>query len=281
LTPNSTIYEQSGARTSNNTGGSSILIRCLAGFALGGLIWLVVSALGLPNVAHLDEMIGLIPFALTGLALNLTRARSVLIATAAGSLLALVVIAFTPFAVAGVHSLIRSDPLPAHADAVVVLSAGVTTDGYLHEEGLDRLLKGLSLVKRGIAPTLVVTREERHLGNIVVTTAADQDSITALADVTNVIATPVAASTHDEATDVKHIADRSGWKRIIVVTSPFHTRRACATFEHVGLTVSCIPSDSRDVSVRNLVGPRERAGAFGLWVYELAATLQYRRRGWM
>ena len=38
---------------------------------------------------------------------------------------------------------------------------------------------------------------------------------------------------------VKHLAT------LAVVTSPMHTRRACATFEAVGLRVVCVPAAVR------------------------------------
>jgi uncharacterized SAM-binding protein YcdF (DUF218 family) len=80
---------------------------------------------------------------------------------------------------------------------------------------------------------------------------------------------------------VKGIADREGWKRIVLVTSPFHSRRACATFEHVGLAVTCSPSDSRDIAVHSLTDSGDRVSAFSMWIYEVAATLHYRMHGWV
>ena len=242
---------------------------------------MTISLLGVPMVFHLDGMIGLIPFSLFGALVFLTRFGRVLAWTEALLLLLLIVVAYTPAAIGPARTLIRTDPVPPHVDAVVVLSAGVTVDGFLQGQGLDRLLTGLALIKRGVAPSLIVTREERDLGDRIVNTAADQESLIALAGVVKFVATPLEASTHDEAMAVRKIADRSGWKRIILVTSPFHTKRACATFEHVGLAVTCVPSDSRDIAVHSLASPRDRVGAFSMWIYEMAATLHYKRLGWI
>lgn len=279
LTPESTIYEHSPLHTSKNTIDSR-LTRVLTGLGLGGAIWLTISLLGVPSVFHIESLTGLVPFALAGMLVFLTRFGRIIAWIEAWLLILVVVIAYTPF-IGTARTLIRTDPMPAHADAVVVLSAGVTADGFLHGQGLDRLLTGLAIVKRGIAPSLVVTREERDLGDRKVNTAADQDSLIALVNVVKFVATPLEASTHDEAMAVKRIANQSGWRRIILVTSPFHTRRACATFEHVGLVVTCTPSDSRDIAVHSLKSPRDRVGAFSMWIYELAATLQYKRHGWV
>lgn len=280
MKPDSTIYGPSSEQTSKNTLDSRA-VRAVIGLALGGSVWMTLSFLGVPMAFHLGSMIGLIPFALAGALLFLTRFGPVLACVEALLLLFLVLIAYTPAIIGTSRALIRADPVPSHADAVVVLSAGVTADGFLQGQGLDRLLTGLALIKRGIAPLLIVTREERVFGDSTVNSSADQDSLIALAGVLNFVATPLVASTHDEAMAVKRIADRSGWKRIVLVTSPYHTRRACATFEHVGLTVSCVPGDSRDIAVRSLASPRDRVGAFGVWTYEVAATLQYKWRGWI
>lgn len=242
---------------------------------------MILSLLGVPMVFHLDAMIGLVPFAIVGAVLLLTRLDRVVAWTAAMLLLLLIVVSYTPLINRTSLALIRRDPIPSHADAVVVLSAGVTVDGFLQGQGLDRLLTGLALVKHGVAPTLIVTREERDLGKWKINTTGDQNRIIALAGVTTFIATPLEASTHDEAMAVKRIATSSGWKRIVLVTSPFHTRRACRTFEQVGLVVTCIPSDSRDIAVHTLATPRDRIGAFSMWIYEVAATLQYKWKGWI
>lgn len=244
-------------------------------------MWLCLALLGVANVFHLARMSGLMPSAFVGGVVALTRLRPILVTLSVLALVLLLAVAYTPLISGPARSFVRTDPLPVSADVVVVLSAGVTADGFLPQQGLDRLIEGLAIVRRGVAPTLLVTREKRDVKEKKVTTAGDQASLVALAGVTNVISTPLEESTHDEALAVKKIADGAGWERIILVTSPFHTKRACATFEHVGLTVSCTPSDSRDIAVRSLDFPDDRIGAFGMWIYEMAATLQYKRLGWI
>lgn len=280
MTPDSTIYEKAKHRASDSAGISTTLPRVATGAVVGAAIWLIIKTLGVPNVFHILGFDGIIPFSIVGAVVGLTRFRRVLAYSAALLLIALLLIGYTPLFVSPARKLIRRDPLPATADAVVVLSAGVTADGFLHQQGLDRLLKGLELVRKGAAPLLVVTREQREVHGRKVTAARDQDSLAKLAGVDSVIATPLEASTHDEAMAVALIARRSGWTHIVLVTSPFHSRRACATFEKAGLVVSCVPSDSRDVAVGTLDTADDRIGAFGMWIYEMAATLQYHRKGW-
>ncbi|MEO7368420.1 MAG: YdcF family protein [Gemmatimonadaceae bacterium] len=281
MTSDSTIYETQRGQTSEVSSRRDILLRACVGLALGGSVWMFLVTLGIADVFHLARMSLIIPFGLIGAQLALTRFRSALAVVAAAALLFLFLVAYSPLFIGPALSFVRRDRLPTSADAVVVLSAGVTRDGYLKQQGLDRLLTGLSLMRHGVAPTLVVTREERDLGDRKITAVRDQNSLAALAGVTQILNTPPEASTHDEAMAVRKIADASGWNRIVLVTSPFHTKRACATFEKAGLITSCIPADSRDIAVKSLDHPDERIEAFRMWIYETAATLQYRRRGWI
>ena len=281
MTSDSSIYGSQRGETSKVSSRKQAAVYACIGIALGGATWLCLALLGVPNVFHMSRLTGLVPATVVGALMAITRLRRALIVLSAGVFVFLLIVAYTPLISRPARSFVRTDPLPSSADAVVVLSAGVTPDGFLHQQGLDRLLTGMALVRHGVAPTLLVTREERDVNDRKVTAASDQDSLAALAGITNVISTPLEASTHDEALAVKKIATSSGWKRIVLVTSPFHTRRACATFEHVGLTVSCTPSASRDIAVRSLELPDDRVEAFGMWIYETAATLQYKRRGWI
>jgi uncharacterized SAM-binding protein YcdF (DUF218 family) len=83
-----------------------------------------------------------------------------------------------------------------------------------------------------------------------------------------VILDGLAINTRDEAQRTLHTAPSTA---IAVVTSSLHTRRACATFEHVGFTVTCVSSGPEV--------PWWKAPYFVL--YESAALLKYRLRGWI
>ena len=102
---------------------------------------------------------------------------------------------------------------PAHADAVVVLSGGLNA----------RLDPGLALMRRGIAPTLVVSgafhgtrwkkaqrlcRGAYHVRYRVLCPR------------------PRPFSTQGEARMIARLAREHGWSRVVVVTSTFHVSRA-------------------------------------------------------
>jgi len=278
---NPSIY---GARTSpaseaRRTDGS--VVRALTGFVLGVATWMLIARLGVPHIFGFGASGGEIPLGLAGALLGLTRFRTWLLWTAVSLIAVLAVVSMTNIVVRPARSLIRVDPLPRNADAVVVLSAGVTGDGFMPQQGSDRLRKALELVRSGVAPTLVVTRERRLVEKVTVSTNADQDNLIGLAGIPSFITTHWVTSTHDEAVQVARLARQRGWKQIVLVTSPFHSRRACATFEAAGIQVSCAPAQSRDIAVRSLKDPDDRVAAFGMLIYEVAGMLRYRQRGWI
>jgi uncharacterized SAM-binding protein YcdF (DUF218 family) len=275
------MYEASPARASSGRAQDSAVALALTGGACGIAVGFLMGELGVPHIFALSRLALLPPMLVLGAILGLTKLRSVLPGVAAVLLAIVSIIALTPVMHGAARRLIRSDPLPASADAVVVLSAGVSMDGMLNQQGLDRLLKGIELVKAGVAPRLVLTRERKRLGSRYITSAADQTRLIRLGGATEVISSGLVTSTREEALRIREIAQRSGWTRVVLVTSPLHARRACATFEKAGLVVSCIPSDSRDIALNSLQGPDNRLRAFGMWIYELAGTLRYWQAGWI
>lgn len=220
---------------------------------------------------------------LVGAVVGLTRAAIVLWALSGLAVLMFCIVAMTPFVTTllPTSSLVRRDPLPkGGADAVIVLSAGITADSLLSPEALDRLLTGLALMRDTVAPTLVVTEPRRPGSRI--TTANDQ------ARVRSLVARPFPMlmvnsvyTTRDEAVNSWKLLSPHAATRVVVVTSPLHTRRACATFEQVGFTVYCVPAVSRVYSVTGADNGTDRLIVFREWLYERAAWLEYRSRNWV
>jgi uncharacterized SAM-binding protein YcdF (DUF218 family) len=203
--------------------------------------------------------------------------------TGAGLALLLAVIVYTPVIRRPARALIRSDPLGARpVQAVVILSAGVTADGHLRRRAIDRMLTGLSLVRRGITTTLIVSREREGPPGQDVTSDADQQRLIALLErPIRLLIVDSVFSTRDEAVRTHHLARSLGVTSVAVVTSPMHSYRACATFEKVGFIVTCVPSESRDVALGSLRAPTDRVRAFQQWLYELAGLAKYRARRWI
>jgi uncharacterized SAM-binding protein YcdF (DUF218 family) len=91
-----------------------------------------------------------------------------------------------------------------------------------------------------------------------------------------------AATTQEEATRIQEAATRFGWRSILVVTSPIHTRRACATVERLTrLAVTCVAAYERAPATRAPTDAPNRLESARQYMYERLATWKYRRKGWM
>lgn len=258
----------------------------LAGAVLGGLMFITARSLGLFTALHWYGFEAFWPFVIAGGALFATPLRP-LVWTLAGLLVVTTAVAaLTPAMSRPVRSLVRADTAAA-VDAVVVLSSSLGDDQLVSPAGLDRLLSGIALARAAtplddmaavpLVLTVVTRGAEPRLSSII-----DQRRVVELAGSELEVhwTTPV-FNTRDEARAVAALARTEGWERVAVVTSPLHTRRACATFERVGVAVRCVPADARDVAVGTLRTPRDRLRATQLWFYETAGTLYYRLRRWM
>jgi uncharacterized SAM-binding protein YcdF (DUF218 family) len=259
------------------------VIWCIEGITLGVGIWILLLTLGVPWMLHLGGFDGLLPSAIIFGLFGWFGLRGVTVAVGAALSVVLLVVAYTPIVTRPVHALIRNDPLPPSADAVMALSAGVNDDGTISPPSVDRLVKAIELVTQGVAPILVVSREVYLLDGKTVSSRQEQERIIGLSrpGLSHMIVAGVTHSTHDEALRARDLFRSNNWKRIIVVTSPTHTRRACATFEKAGVVVSCAASENRDVALGRLTDPFERVKAFQLLLYETAGTIRYRQLGWL
>ncbi|HUF66285.1 MAG TPA: YdcF family protein [Gemmatimonadaceae bacterium] len=259
----------------------------VTGGLLGGLAFMTARALGFPSVFHLYGFEAFWPFVAAGALLYATPLRA-LVWAAAGSLLALVMVgALTPALVRPARALIRADNPVGQVDAVVVLSSGLNDDARVSFTGVDRLLSGIAFARSqrstsGDSTVPLVLTVVTRAGEGGLSSVADQQRILEVAGETAAVHwTPPVFSTRDEARAVAALGRAQRWERIAVVTSPLHTRRACATFERVGISVTCVPSEARDFAVHSLRSPRDRLRATQLLVYETAGTIYYRLRRWM
>jgi uncharacterized SAM-binding protein YcdF (DUF218 family) len=253
----------------------------IIGAIVGTLCAIAAYVLGVQQLLRRPELVLLIPAALVGAVLGITRLRPVLLIV--GGVLALIAIAvaYTPLVSALARPLIRRDQIPARVDAIAILSAGFTSDGMMRGETVQRLLSGLMLAKQGLVPVMLVSMERSSNGEPV-SDSADIARVIALAgEGIRTILVDSVTTTRTEALRMRAIARANGWQTLAVVTSPLHTRRACATFESVGLKVVCVPAAVRGSGLTPGSIPEDRFRDFRSWLYETFAADSYRRRGWI
>jgi uncharacterized SAM-binding protein YcdF (DUF218 family) len=104
-----------------------------------------------------------------------------------------------------------SDPLPARADAIVVLAGGRK----------HRLAEGLELWRQGVAPTLAIS-DGRAPGWAEANRLCEDERVLCFR--------PNPYSTRGEAEWTAREAARRGWDTVVVVTSTYHVRRSRLIF---------------------------------------------------
>jgi uncharacterized SAM-binding protein YcdF (DUF218 family) len=143
--------------------------------------------------------------------------------------------------------LVVADPLPARADAIVVLAGSIP----------DRVLEAADIHRRGVAARVVVTRERVRPGELVLRARgvhlpeSDELTIQALERLgvppdAVVRLRRRANSTESEARTIARWACSHRIRSLIVVTSRFHTRRARLILrETLGPTIALAIRPSR------------------------------------
>jgi len=252
------------------------------GAILGTLCAVAAQVLGVQQLLRRPELVLYIPAAIVGAILGTTRLRPLLWIGAGILALFCIAAAYTPLVATLARPLVRRDSVPARVDAIAVLSMGVTPEGMMRSETLDRVLSGVTLARRGLAPVLLISRERRSFAGKSVSDSADLQNVAALTGATTqVVFVDSILTTRTEAQRMKSIADARGLRTLAVVTSPMHSRRACATFEAVGFKVVCMPAAIRGSGTAPGSNGEDRLRAFRSWLYEMFATDSYRRRGWI
>lgn len=165
-------------------------------------------------------------------------------------------------------------------DAVFVFSAGVTTQGLLRSEALDRLLTGIEVRSRRPALPLLVSVMRSGDRQRPVSSVKDQRALIAMVPASGETEwIDSVSSTRDEAVRLTRRAFQLRWRRVLLVTSPMHSRRACATVEALGLAVTCMVAPWR-VAGWPPRSAGDRMVVMQRVVYEMLAWAQYRISGW-
>jgi len=122
--------------------------------------------------------------------------------------------------------LVRSDPLPEHADAIVMLAGSIS----------DRVLEAADLYRAGVAPRVVVTRERVPRGDWALRargvrlpesaeqTVAALQALGVPASAITVIPRRTISTDSEAHTIARWVCARA--RNVVVVTSRYHSRRA-------------------------------------------------------
>jgi uncharacterized SAM-binding protein YcdF (DUF218 family) len=178
-------------------------------------------------------------------------------------------------------------------DAVVMLGGGHEISrndplGFNLTKAADRILVALELMRLNKGGVLVFGGRGYDAGGKEETEAQALQPWLASWQIPTapVICLKGSADTHDEAVQVQALAKERGWKRVALVTSAAHMRRAEATFRRCGVEVEPVACDFRNLGTPHTDGfnPFPEAVGFDLleiYAHEKIGWWAYRLRGWI
>jgi len=153
-------------------------------------------------------------------------------------------------------------PVPSklEGDAIVILGGGAYNTGILKEDSTKRLLTGFVLHKQTNLPIILsggasigALPEAEVMKGLLLTLGVDKSKIHM--DVNS-------RDTEENAQEVKKLCERLGCKRVVLVTSAYHMRRAVLAFQRAGLEVVPYPTDFKRDMRYNLYSLLPKMGVF-------------------
>jgi uncharacterized SAM-binding protein YcdF (DUF218 family) len=132
---------------------------------------------------------------------------------------------------------------PHAADAIVVFAGGVGESGQAGGGYQERVKEAVDLYRAGYARTLVfssgfrfVFREAEVMKDMAVANGIPAGAI---------ILEQNANNTHQNVLFTRAILAEHGWRSILLVSSPYHMRRAMLTWDRAAPDVEVVPSPVR------------------------------------
>ena len=166
-------------------------------------------------------------------------ARRRVVGTVVGTAAVWGLLFYTPF-VWVLASPLAISSLPRRADAIVVLAGGVGESGKAGGGYQERVKHAVELYRKGYARHLVFVsgyvfafHEAEIMKNLAVTLGVPPGDI---------ILEERAANTYESAVFAREILEREGWHSVLVVSSPYHMRRAAGVFRKTAPGVEVIPA---------------------------------------
>lgn len=167
---------------------------------------------------------------------------------------------------------------PQAADAIVVFAGGVGESGKAGGGFQERVAQAVDLYRAGYAPKLIFSsgyvftlREAEVMKAVAVDNGVPAEAI---------LLEEKAANTHQNVTYTKQLLDQHQWRRILLVSSPYHMRRATSTWHKLAPEVAVTPtpvpqsqfySHERGASLEQIRGI----------LHEYAALANYWWKGWV
>jgi len=186
-------------------------------------------------------------------------------------------IAFTPLT----HFMLRPLTIQEEikdADLVVVLGGGVDQGRYLTLVSSHRMVRGIQLYFEGRARKILFSGGIASGATVSEAAVMNQEAGRLRVPPEDILLEKKSKNTHDQAVEIKKMAEPLQMNSILLVTSLSHMKRALMAFEHVGFKVYPAFADPHE---RYTDDPLGRLCLFPKLVHEYGGIVYYKVRGWI
>jgi uncharacterized SAM-binding protein YcdF (DUF218 family)/glycosyltransferase involved in cell wall biosynthesis len=167
---------------------------------------------------------------------------------------------------------------PRKADAIVVFAGGVGESGVAGGGYQERVKQAVDLYRQGYAARVIISSgfvfafsEAQVMRDLAVAQGVPADAI---------LLETAAANTYENVRFTRTLLAERGWRRILLVSSPYHMRRATMTWKRVAPDIDVIASPVEESQFY----AHERGASLeqlrGL-LHEVAAIVVYWWKGWI
>jgi len=176
---------------------------------------------------------------------------------------------------------LRLAPDLKSAQAIVVLGGGAFKDGIPSPASVERAVYGLSLLRAGYGPRLLLSSGQARpeFGNEAAAMKRLLEGIGAADKLLEI--EERSTRTYSNAVESARLLKPQGVKRILLVTHPNHMLRAKLTFEKAGFEVLAAPLPWDRLPERWMLFRIGRVKLLYDVAYEYGAILLYWWRGWL
>lgn len=188
-----------------------------------------------------------------------------------------VVIAYTPLTLYMLKPLTVQEEIK-NADLILVLGGGIDKGRYLTLVSSHRLVRGAQLYFEGKANKILVSGGIPGKVNVPEAAVMAQEARRLKIPAGDILLEKKSRNTHEQAVEVKKIADSLQMKSILLVTSFSHMKRSLMAFESLGFKIYPAPADPYE---RYTDDPMGRLCLFPKLVHEYGGMVYYKIKGWI
>jgi len=153
-------------------------------------------------------------------------------------------------------------PEKLNADAIVILGGGSYSSGFLTEDTMNRVMGGYMVYKKTKLPVIVS-------GGAIEENFSDSKAMAEIlkefgVEENKLIEENKSRDTSQNALYVAQICKQRDFKKIILITSAYHMKRALKNFEKTGLQVLPYPADFKRYGHYNIYSFLPNSGNFSV-----------------